>query len=76
MNDIPEDVSRAAKAVMAANGFENAESDTFTTFYVARAILAERQRCAAVARAYLEDIAGCSLKEDEPDLIAAAILHP
>jgi hypothetical protein len=41
-----------------------------------RAILAERQRCADVARAYLEDLAGCDLRDDEPEHIARAILNP
>lgn len=43
---------------------------------IARAILAERQRCADVARRYLEDIAGCDMNDDEPDKIAAAVLDP
>jgi hypothetical protein len=46
------------------------------TEIVSSAILAERQRCADVAKAYLEDLAGCDLGDDEPDLIAAAILNP
>ncbi|MDH0871926.1 hypothetical protein [Agrobacterium pusense] len=41
---------------------------------IARAILAERERCADVARRYLEDIADCNMNEDEPEKIAAAIM--
>lgn len=50
MSEMPEDVMIDARRVMTENGFENAGSDTFTTYFVARAILAERQRCADVAR--------------------------
>lgn len=44
--------------------------------WVNAAILAERERCADVARRYLEDIAGCNINEDEPEKIAAAIMDP
>jgi len=36
----------------------------------------ERQRSAEVARDYLADLEGCDMSENEPDLIAAAILAP
>jgi len=41
---------------------------------IGQAIAGERQRCAEYARAYLEDIAGCDMKEDEPERIASGIL--
>lgn len=41
---IPGDLRKKAKAVMTANGFENAQDDTFVTFFVERAIAAEQER--------------------------------
>lgn len=39
-----------------------------------QAMMQERERCAEYARAYLEDLAGCDLGEDEPENIASGIL--
>ena len=41
---------------------------------IGKAIAEERQRSAAAARAYLEDIAGCDMNDDEPEQIESAIL--
>lgn len=69
MTKIPDDIMLAAEAAFerAARGEMSAQDS------IARAILAERKRCADVARAYLEDLAGCDLRDDEPGLIAKAI---
>lgn len=72
MSAIPDDIREAAYGVaedIATNRFK-------TSYLIARAILAERKRCADTARRYLEDIAGCSPNDDEPDKIAAAIMDP
>lgn len=81
MKDTPEDIQKEAwrvygtfktawmKAMMEDHAWDDAEQ-------VARAILAERQRCADTARRYLEDIAGCDMNDDEPDKIAAAVMDP
>ncbi len=45
-----------------------------TLLAIGMAIAGERKRSAAVARAYLEDIAGCDMNEDEPEQIERAIL--
>jgi hypothetical protein len=72
MGEIPEDVMRVAREVV---GTIEAMPSEGNVGIVARAILAERQRCADVARAYLEDLAGCDMRDDEPELLEAAILN-
>ncbi|MDI6027031.1 hypothetical protein QBK99_12605 [Corticibacterium sp. UT-5YL-CI-8] len=69
MTDIPEDIMVKAASVCASVGI----TDSHSRKVLAAAILAERKRCANVARAYLEDLAGCSLRDDEPERIAAKI---
>lgn len=71
MKAIPDDIERTAAEVWATLPKEDAGITA-----IARAILAERERCADVARRYLEDIAGCNMDEDEPDKIAAAVMDP
>ncbi|MDR5008332.1 hypothetical protein RGK87_04830 [Agrobacterium fabacearum] len=71
MNAIPADIDKAAAEVWATLPKEGAGITV-----IARAILAERERCADVARRYLQDIAGCNMNEDEPDKIAAAVMDP
>lgn len=73
---IPEDIMRAANE--AVNGIKCFPPSDLSplTISIARAILAERQRCTDVARRYLEDIAGCDMSDDEPDKIAAAVMDP
>jgi hypothetical protein len=39
-----------------------------------QAINAERQRCAKLARRYLEAVKDCTLNDDEPDKIYEAIM--
>lgn len=76
MVDIPEDVMAAADE-WSDELYEGVSIEVPTSRalnVIAHAILAERQRCADVARAYLEDLAGCDMRDDEPELIAAAIL--
>lgn len=72
MSEIPKDILDAARARW-PSAREEAQGIHMT---IARAILAERQRCADAARRYLEDIAGCDMNDDEPDKIAAAIFDP
>lgn len=69
---IPDDVRVALAASYVKENFDSGEPWSMT---IARAILAERQRCADVARRYLEDIAGCSMTEDEPERIARAVME-
>lgn len=71
MSAIPADIDKAAAEVWATLPKEGAGITA-----IARAILAERERCADVARRYLQDIAGCNMNEDEPDKIAAAVMDP
>ncbi|WP_146175679.1 hypothetical protein [Agrobacterium pusense] len=72
MSMIPKDILDAARA-----SWPSAREEANTIHMaIARAILAERERCADVARRYLEDIAGCNMNEDEPDKIAAAVMDP
>lgn len=71
MSAIPADIDKAAAEVWATLPKEGAGITA-----IARAILAERHRCADVARRYLEDIAGCDMNEDEPEKIAAAVMDP
>lgn len=75
MGEIPEDVKVAAEELVNELTFVPENYDIMIDL-ISKAILAERQRCADVARAYLEDLAGCDLREDEPTLIANAILNP
>lgn len=72
MSEIPDDIMGAASAAW-PSAREDADPIRMT---IARAILAERQRCADVARRYLEDIAGCDMSDDEPARIAAAVMDP
>lgn len=74
MGEIPEDIMQAARAAL--DEYKGSNPAKRMRDAVAKAILAERQRCADVARAYLEDLAGCDLRTDEPELIASAILNP
>lgn len=71
MSAIPSDIDKVAAEVWATLPKEGAGITA-----IARAILAERERCADVARRYLEDIAGCNMSEDEPERIAASIMDP
>ncbi|MDH2091241.1 hypothetical protein N5K21_21135 [Rhizobium pusense] len=71
MSAIPADIDKVAAEVWATLPKEGAGITA-----IARAILAERERCADVARRYLEDIAGCNMNDDEPDKIVAAIMDP
>lgn len=73
MGEIPEDIMDMGRAVGRTLSRTPLRDEALV---IARAILAERQRCAAVARAYLEDLAGCDLRDDEPEHIARAILNP
>lgn len=70
----PEDIVRVANElldqILQLNEAEHQLQEIMST------ILAERQRCADVARSYLEDIAGCDMGDDEPDMIAAAVMDP
>lgn len=72
MSTIPKDILDAARASWPS---VREEANTIH-MVISRAILAERERCADVARRYLEDISGCNLNEDEPEKIAAAIMDP
>lgn len=75
MSAIPEDIIEKSRAVLKTireQGWEGAG----VVGMLSEFILAERQRCADVARRYLEDIAGCDMNDDGPDKIAAAILDP
>ena len=71
--EIPGDVMETARECV-----RNFDSDYVENWsdIIARAILAERQRCAYAARRYLEDIAGCEMSDEEPDKIAAAVMDP
>jgi len=69
---IPNDILQAARDVRQALITTN----EFPEMTIARAILAERRRCAARAHKYLKDLAGCSPNDDEPELIAAAVMNP
>ena len=69
---IPDDVMEAARRAWPTAR----EEGVAIHLTIARAILAERQRCADVARRYLEDIAGCDMSDEEPDKIAAAVMDP
>ncbi len=72
MSTIPKDILGTARA-----SWPSAREEANTIHMaIARAILAERQRCADVARRYLGDIAGCNMNEDEPDRIADAVMDP
>lgn len=73
MSEIPEDVRNKAEDIVGELTFIPEHYDLIIEM-IAKGILAERQRCADAAKAYLEDLAGCDLRDDEPDLIAAAIL--
>ena len=68
MSEIPEDIRRLADKLTCLSGLA-ARADA-----IAMALKAERERCAEAAKAYLDDLAGCDMRNDEPDLIAAAIL--
>lgn len=72
MRNIPDDIAEVATSICANAGI----TDSHARKVFAAAILAERERCADVARRYLEDIAGCNMNEDEPDKIAAAVMDP
>lgn len=72
MSDIPADIEAAA--FEAWTSVPTADWETKAVEVIARAILSERQRCARYARAYLEDLAGCDMAEDEPERIASGIL--
>ncbi|OOO25585.1 hypothetical protein [Agrobacterium sp. YIC 4121] len=72
MRGIPDDITAVAASICANAGI----TDSHARKVFAAAILAERERCADVARRYLEDISGCNLNEDEPEKIAAAIMDP
>lgn len=74
MKTFPEDIQELAWAEV--NGSHGYLDSTGGAVAIARAILAERERCADVARRYLEDIAGCNMNEDESEKIAAAIMDP
>lgn len=81
MNDLLLDVRKMATDAwdeigrrQLRNDFVGAENVIATLLHAA--ILSERQRCANTAKAYLEDIAGCDMSEDEPDKIKAAVLDP
>lgn len=69
---IPENAMQSAYA--AIDAYHNEEDGPFLAEYIARAILAERRRCADVARKYQEDLAGCSPNDDEPEKIYAAVM--
>jgi hypothetical protein len=71
MTTYPGDIMKAANECVAEFRWNN---DNRWHLFVAAALLKERQRCAAAARAYLEDIAGCSMNDDEPEQIESAIL--
>lgn len=72
MRNIPDDIADVAATICASVGI----ADSHARKVFAAAILAERKRCADVARRYLEDVSGCSLNEDEPDKIADAVMDP
>ncbi|MDE3829560.1 hypothetical protein CN157_24230 [Sinorhizobium meliloti] len=68
---LPLDIRRAAEEAAAPlRPMSHAE----VLLVVAKAIAGERERCAEYARAYLEDIAGCDMADDEPEQIASGIL--
>lgn len=72
MRNIPDDIAEGAASICANAGI----TDIHAQKVFAAAILAERERCADVARRYLEDIAGCNMNEDAPEKIAAAVMDP
>ena len=74
MKTLPIDIQSTADVVLDAILF--ADSNYERRAIIAKVVLAERHRCADVARRYLEDIAGCNMNEDEPEKIAAAIMDP
>ncbi|WP_188079973.1 hypothetical protein [Neorhizobium sp. P12A] len=44
------------------------------SYELEKAVLAERQRCAEIARQYLEAVKDCTLNDDEPEKIYQAII--
>lgn len=77
MSEIPEDVLATAGGLVntTIRNYEGNVPANVARDVIARAILAERQRCAYVAELHLSDIAGCSMRDDEPERIARAILN-
>lgn len=74
MSEIPEDVKQTARELVELQSvwLRDKPHETCAEL-IARAILAERNRCAEKARAYLKDIGGRDLHDDEPDRIFAAL---
>lgn len=82
--EIPKDIEDAADEVVDASW--DGDQYVFLTNHIERAILAERKRCAEVARrfvGYTESPAGSvhsaeskKLVEDAADWIATSIMHP
>lgn len=68
---LPEDIRTAAEELA---GPLRPMTHIEVLLAIGTAISGERTRSAAVARAYLEDIAGCDMDEDEPEQIEKAIL--
>ncbi|MGK9263821.1 hypothetical protein KXS15_23035 [Sinorhizobium meliloti] len=68
---LPEEIRAAAKAIA---GPPRPMTHIEVLLAIGTAIAGERERCARYARAYLEDLAGCDMADDEPEQIASGIL--
>ncbi|POO54423.1 hypothetical protein CPJ18_02725 [Agrobacterium rosae] len=74
MKTFPEDIQE--KAWAEANGSSGYLDSSEGALAIARAVHAERNRCAEVAFRYMQDIIDCSPNDDEAEKIRLAILDP
>lgn len=70
--EMPFDIVEAAETVVDSSW--DGDQFCFLNVHIERALLKERRRCAEVAKAYLEDLAGCDLSDEEPSRIAQMVI--
>jgi hypothetical protein len=68
---IPEDIMEMATEV--ALSCDPAHEQT-PSYFIARAMYAERRRCAAIAKAFIMDIENCSVVHSDADRMFRAII--
>lgn len=77
MTVIPEGVMKTGRDVLDACHIDDCTIKQFEEMatIVAIAIIAERERCALIAKAFVENISASTIMDDEPELIYQAIME-